>query len=302
MGVPGGVSAVATMDVAFRAAGRSQLRVTGVDATPYLHRMLSQDIAGLRAGGAAWACLLDPKARLLALLLVHKLPDALILECDEDVADATRAQLERTVLMDDVQFEDVSTGFSKTTFVGPRAAAVLAPVADAHPHAVFRWSWRGADLHEVLLPVDATAALVSVLRGDEIPGLEAAAWDAWRVDHALPAWGAELTSQVMPLEAGLGGIAISFSKGCYPGQEPVAKARHIGRPPSRLVRLGLVEGEMAEAGAALLEGGQTRGRVTTVKDAGFDGEARALGYVRTGFADPGSVLQAKGGKLRVLAD
>jgi folate-binding protein YgfZ len=127
-----------------------------------------------------------------------------------------------------------------------------------------------------------------------------------RVREGIPAWGAEITPDVTPLEARLGDVAIAWGKGCYPGQEPVAMARHRGRPPNLLVRLAVAAGARPAPGTPLAEGDEAVGRLTTVvadpdEEDPDAGPFRALAYVRTPRAEAGRVFALPGGgRARVL--
>jgi hypothetical protein len=123
-------------------------------------------------------------------------------------------------------------------------------------------------------------------------------WDAWRVLHRFPVWGPELSGDILPLEARLERDAISFSKGCYPGQEPIVMARHRGHPPTLLVR---VRAKGATAGAALLFEGRKVGRITTVGRWPEHDEPNAMAFVKyTLVAEPTALEVEGGGEARVV--
>ena len=138
-----------------------------------------------------------------------------------------------------------------------------------------------------------------VLGGDEIiderpPGAEVSEeeLERWRIESGIPRWGRELDERILPAEAGLDETHVSFTKGCYPGQEPIARQRYRGKV-NRKLRVLEVEGE-AEPGEELLYEGKTVGRVTSAVD------GVALGYVRVEVPE-GAELQfaANAGSARV---
>src|SRR5947207_6620332 len=110
--------------------------------------------------------------------------------------------------------------------------------------------------------------------GEEI---DAAAYERWRIESAIPVWGRELDERVLPAEAGLDETHISFSKGCYPGQEPIARQHYRGKVNRRLRVLDIDGG--AQAGDELILDGKTVGRITSAAN------GVALGYVRTEVPD-----------------
>lgn len=136
-----------------------------------------------------------------------------------------------------------------------------------------------------------------VLGGDEVlgerpPGDDASDEDVerWRIQSRIPRWGRELDDSILPAEAGLDETHISFSKGCYPGQEPIARQHFRGKVNRRL-RLLEIEGS-AEAGDELTFGGKTVGRITSTAD------GVALGYVRVDVPEDAE-LEAGAGRARL---
>jgi folate-binding protein YgfZ len=138
-----------------------------------------------------------------------------------------------------------------------------------------------------------------VLGGDEVlderpPGDEASEEDVerWRIESRIPRWGRELDDTILPAEAGLEETHISFTKGCYPGQEPIARQHYRGKVNRRLRVLDIDGG--ATAGDELTLNGRTVGRITSTTD------GVALGYVRTEVADAAELqIAAKSGSARI---
>ncbi len=127
-------------------------------------------------------------------------------------------------------------------------------------------------------------------------------WDAVRVAEGVPAYGHELDERTMPLEARLEDRAVSFGKGCYPGQEPVVMAHHRGKPAHLLVRLDVPDDRGLAQDAPLLRDGRSVGRITTALPQGVIDGPRALALVRHALAVEGEVLDLEGGgRVRVRA-
>jgi folate-binding protein YgfZ len=269
--------------------------------------MLTQDVASLPVRQARYACLLTPRGgRILGDLLVVNGGDHLGLDLEGPARDAVLPALERTVIMDDVTF--TATPLRRAALIGPRAAAVLeavglpvpGPLCVAHradgpgPVAVMRHDLGATPSFELLLgPAVAVPVLDALVERGDAARVGERALDDQRVRQGVPAYGRELDERTMPLEAGLGDTAISWTKGCYPGQEPVVMAKHRGRPANVLVRLGL-DGEGAlVVDQTVHDEGRAVGRVTTPS---LDAR-RALAFVRTAHATPGVVLQAEDGAV-----
>jgi folate-binding protein YgfZ len=231
---------------------RAFVRVFGPDAEDYLQRLVSNDVEALGDGAACEALLLTPKARVIAPLRVHR-------RAADDFLLSTEPELG----------EDVRTQLLRTRF-----AAKVEIEAEEHES----WLVLGGD--EIL---DERPA------GDEVSEDEL---ERWRIESGIPRWGHEIDERVLPAEAGLDETHISFTKGCYPGQEPIARQRYRGKVNRRL-RILDIEGD-AERGDELQLDGKTVGRITSAVD------GVALGYVRV-EVPPDAVLQfaAKPGSARL---
>lgn len=293
--------------------GRALLEGSGADLLDYLQRMLTQDVAAVTPGHGAAACFLTPTGRVLAHLLLWRPADGrVLLDLAPGAAAAGVPALERYVIADDVVFTDRSALLARALLLGPHLRDALAGLgleapepgvivaAELHDVALLLLGRRFGALPsaEVLLPADgaepARAALAAAA-----PACSSAALDVLRVEQLVPAYGAELDERVLPNEAGAND-AVSFTKGCYPGQEPVIMAHHRGHPPHRLVRLTLDGDALPARDAALLVGGKPAGRLTTVVR-GRDGHPAALGYVRHAHAHPGVVLTLADGTSARIA-
>jgi tRNA-modifying protein YgfZ len=216
---------------------RAFLRVSGPDAADYLQRMVSNDVEALAVGDACDALLLTAKARVIAPLRILRR------------AEGDFLLLTEPELGDRVRSELVRMRF--------------AAKAEVEPEEHESWLVLGGD--EVL---DVQPA------GTEVGQEEL---ERWRIESGIPRWGSEIDDRILPAEAGLDETHISFSKGCYPGQEPIARQRHRGKVNRRL-RVLDVDGQVAPGTELLLEG-KTVGRITSSVP------GVALGYVRVEVPD-----------------
>ncbi len=231
---------------------RAFLRVAGPDAADYLQRMVSNDVEALAVGEACDALLLTAKARVIAPLRVLR-------RGEEDFLVLTEPELGDTV----------SAQLLRTRF----AAKV-----EVEPEE-----------HESWLVLGGEEVLDDRPAGDEVGEEEL---ERWRIEAAIPRWGREIDDQILPAEAGLDETHISFSKGCYPGQEPIARQRYRGKV-NRKLRVLEVEGD-ATPGTELVLDGKTVGRITSAVP------GVALGYVRTEVPDDAQLeLAAKPGLARL---
>jgi folate-binding protein YgfZ len=231
---------------------RAYVRVSGPDAEDYLQRMVSNDVAALAPGEACDALLLTAKARVIAPLRVLR-------RGPDDFLLLTEPELG----------ERVGAGLLRTRF---------AAKAEIEPEEHESWLVLGGE--EVL---------------DERPKGEDASeedFERWRIESGIPAWGREIDDRVLPAEAGLTDTHVSFTKGCYPGQEPIARQHYRGKVNRRL-RILDVEGEAAPGDELMLEG-KTVGRITSAVP------GVALGFVRVEVPDDAELhLGAKTGFARL---
>jgi tRNA-modifying protein YgfZ len=231
---------------------RAFLRVAGPDAADYLQRMVSNDVEALGPGEACDALLLTAKARVIAPLRVVR-------RAAEDFLLSTEPELGETV---------------RTELVRMRLAAK----AEIEPEE-----------HEAWLVLGGEEVLDERPEGAEVGEEEL---ERWRIESGIPRWGREIDERVLPAEAGLDETHISFSKGCYPGQEPIARQRYRGKVNRRL-RVLEIDGD-AQPGDELVLDGKKVGRITSAVP------GVALGYVRAEVPDEATLeLAAKPGLARL---
>jgi folate-binding protein YgfZ len=216
---------------------RAFVRVQGPDASDYLQRMLSNDVEALAVGDWCDALLLTAKARLIAPLRVLR-------RGDQDFLISTEPELG----------ERVRAQLLRTRFA---AKAEIEP-----------------ETHDAWLVLGGEEVIDEQPDGEEI---DDDAFERWRIENSVPQWGRELDEEILPAEAGLTKTHVSFTKGCYPGQEPIARQHYRGKV-NRLLRRLETDGEVAP-GTDVSVGDKTVGRVTSAV-AGL-----ALAYVRTEVPD-----------------
>jgi tRNA-modifying protein YgfZ len=236
---------------------RGYVEVVGPDAADFLERMLSNEVATLEVGAARSALLLTPKGRIIApLRAVRTAPDGFLLVTDSSelaapVSDSLRAS--RFAAKCEIEVRP----WAGHVQLGSEPEAPAIPIPDFGVEAWEAWREGGAD------------------------GADAEELESLRIEAGTPAWGKELDESILPAEAGLDETHISFTKGCFPGQEPIARLRHRGHVNRRLRRL---EVPSAQPGDEILWNDKVVGRVTSAT------EGRALGYVRAEVPDDGVVL------------
>ena len=219
---------------AFR-AGRDVVAVGGPDAEAYLQGQLSQDVAALAVGATADSLLLEPDGKLCALLRVTRTDgQGFVLDVDRGYGDAVVARLRRFLLRSKVELEQLAWRDLSLRGAGVEAAAagLLTVLAERGVLALpFEWNgWTGVDL---LGPDDVVLAPGDGALPDGITACGAEAVEACRIVSGIPAMGSELTGKTIAAEAGLVERTVNFTKGCYTGQELVARLDSRGSNVAR---------------------------------------------------------------------
>jgi len=261
---------------AFR-AGRDMLAVRGPDAEAYLQGQLSQDVAALAVGASADSLLLEPDGKLSALLRVTRTDgQGFVLDVDRGYGDAVLARLRRFLLRSKVELEPLAWRDLSLRGAGvdEAAAGLLTVLAERGVLALpFEWNgWTGVDL---LGPEDVVLGPGDAALPAGVTACGADAVEACRIVSGVPAMGTELTNKTIAAEAGLVERTVSFTKGCYTGQEIIARTQHLGRIKRRLSRLRLPPGSWSIGQPLRLADGRT-GRVTDVVGVGDGFEALAV--------------------------
>lgn len=287
--------------------GRGALAVLGPDAADFLNGLLTNDVKGLRPGAGCHAALLTPKGRMRADLAVLRVSEEeLLLDCDPALAAPLHAILSGYVPFSRSRLEDRTAETGALHVEGPSARSVLARAGLPEPgpapfdHLAFdsaagagrvvRVSRAGGEGFDLVAGRDPAARLAAPLAAAGAVPAPPAVLEAGRIEAGLPRWGAELTETTLPNEAGLERTAISYKKGCYVGQETVARIRTYGHVNRRLVALLLPIGCAAAPGDDVRAGEEVVGSVTSAVDSSARAARVALAYVKKGHEEPGTAL------------
>ncbi len=263
--------------------------VTGADGRDFLHRMLTQDVKGIAVGEGRPSLFLTVRGRVVGDPFVWNLGDRFVLMLCAVSAEKTIPALERYVIADDVTFRDMTNQWTSGVVVGAPAEWSVARVHSAP------FSFGSTAAHRLVAPAAKAKEIELAMRAIGAREVEGATLDAFRIDVGAPWFGAEIDDRILPNEAGLD-ASISWTKGCYLGQEPVVMAKHRGHPPTRLVRVELEGRDMPMFEAPLLDGAKPVGRVTTAARTADGARVRSLGFVRWDLGTAGRALTLEGGR------
>lgn len=252
---------------------RDFVRAAGPDVNSFLQGQLSQDVAGLAAGASTWALLLQPQGKVTAFLRVLRVGDEeFVLETDAGFGPAIIERLNRFKLRVNCDLDVLA--WRCIAIRGPKAHELV-------PDGVVA-DWPGLPGRDLVGESPAVPAGVAECGMD--------AFEAVRIEAGIPLMGRELDEGTIPAEAGVVDMSVSFTKGCYTGQELVARIdSRGGNVPRRLRGLVLSEGP-APVGATVVADGKEVGRLTSVAfSPGLDATV-ALAYVRRAVEPPAEVV------------
>lgn len=266
---------------------RGLLELRGTDRVSFLQGMVSNDVAALAPGAACHAALLDVTGHILADLHVHAFPDALVVETDPACLTTLRETLDKFLIMEDVTLADVSDLWTIFSVLGEGASRLTELPGERRPLAVPLAP--GFDLW--LRPDTPRLALAS---------LSEETAEALRIEAGIPAWGRELTPAVLLPETGMDD-AVSYTKGCYVGQEIVARLHARGHANRALRQILLSEAAPVPPPGATVhvpedgpEPGREIGRITSaVASPKHGGRSLALAYVRREYWDAGTLVSVQ---------
>jgi hypothetical protein len=288
--------------------GSALIEIRGPERRTYLNSLCTNKVDDLEPGRGARAFLLVPqKGRVLADFLACETGESLIVECFGGTAGVALEVLRKYYFGQEVEFTDLSEGWRVLSLQGPESPAVLEragldlpdPVEGAHAGSavgtadarVARWSDTGETGFHVWVSSEVAAAMSTALVGAGAATGAREAWDAVQIESGIAVAGAELGPETIPLEAPTEN-AISHTKGCYPGQEVIARLWARGRPARLLRGLRFGGDEPLPSGATLdADGKPAAARVTRSAVSPAIGPV-ALAYVHRDHVEAGTRLRA----------
>jgi folate-binding protein YgfZ len=306
----------------FRLPDRGAIEVGGGDRVRWLDGMLSNDVSVLRAGAENSGChatTLTAKGRIVADLHVLFREASFWLETAAAAVPKTIEHFERHLIADDVSLRDLSRSIDRLAVEGPLADRLLERAAGAPLDlgsdccmvlpiggtevVAARYGGSGEVGFQLLAPAGSGEAVAAEIEaaGSESEVISAGrkTLEILRIEAGVPRFGAEIDETVLPAEARLG-RAVARSKGCYVGQEVVARMETAGRVSHLLVGLAAGEGPVPEPGSEITAAGKRVGEVTSSCRSALAGSI-ALGFVRAAHSATGTELRVAGRPTRVAA-
>ena len=299
---------------------RRQVAVAGKDRASYLQGLLTNDIQGLTAGTGCYSAWLTPQGRMLTDMHVFEAGDMILLDLPAGQLESTVQRLDQFIFSEDVQLADLAGSLRGVWLHGPRAAAIVERVV-AGLSGVAEWAdYRNAraELSGIpavvarvnqlgvagfciyVAPANETSLLGRLYEAGAVQA-DAATLEAARIEAGYPLFSIDMTEETIPLEAGIEQRAISFTKGCYVGQEVIVRVLHRGhgRVAKKLVGLQ-VDGAVPARHAKLFAGTREVGVVTSSAASPRYG-AIALAYLHRDFVTPGTSVEVQADGVRAAA-
>jgi folate-binding protein YgfZ len=296
------------------------IELSGPDRSRYLNAIVSNDVKNLGEGHGLLALLLDPKGHILAELEIYALKNRLLTLSHASLRQRTVETLDKYIIMDDVTLEDLTDKLGSFAIEGPFAAKMLDKAygidieefadldirsvhLDSMPCEIIRRSHFGYVGAEIIAPRKSLIQLwdnlleLVRLRGGQPIGMKTL--ESLRLEAGIPFYPADFNDTVIPHEAAVEGTHISFSKGCYTGQEIVERVRSRGQVNRLRVKLKFSTPEPPPPGTRLSVDGKELGLVTSAALSPKFGTAIGMGYSRREHNAPGAILDYDGGTAEV---
>ncbi|HWH90190.1 MAG TPA: hypothetical protein VNV64_00190 [Candidatus Binatia bacterium] len=278
-------------------SGRAKFCITGTDRLRFLNGQITNDLRKASETSAIEACILNAKGKTDAHIYVSASGESFLVDAAADLRETLKARLERYVIADDVQIEDVTDQFSLFHTLSQQSATLEnGRMVSARRFAEPGWDmWGDAAQHRVSLQELSSRWTLC----------DSEAAEVMRIEQGIPSWGRELTNDIIPIEANLEQRAIDYQKGCYIGQEVISRIKMSGQTNKRLCGLISLDELPLHPGMKLAVSsapGKEVGWITSSTRS--KRQEIALGYVKRGFNSANTMLAAaspSGGGLDAFA-
>ena len=290
-------------------SSRGRILARGRDRARLLHNLTSNEVKKMTPGSGCYAFLLSPQGRIQADLHLLCFEDHFLIDTDPELREKVFNHIRRYIIADQVELVDVSAETSEIALEGPGAAAILATIGAPNPGADFAHSpWEQGTVAVMSLTGQPGFRIFRQGSPDEVVRLLTAAGAKpctdddlrlVRIENGKPVYGADIRETSLPQETQQM-HAVSFTKGCYLGQEIVERIRAQGHVNKKLVRVEIDAAEAPAPGTKLNADGVEAGEITSAVYSQESGKVLGLAYVRAAQSDPGTELQAGDARLIVL--
>ena len=294
------------------------LKMTGADRVEFLHGLVTNDVKALKEGEGCYAACLIPEGRMVSDLRIYALSEALLLLFKESARERLLAHLDHYLFAEEVQFNLLVDpilslqGPLSSPFLSELSGETLSNRPESHQEIrlagvmvrAFCHSHTGEEDYDLLIPQKELESVQEFLsaKGKKIGfrWIDEETFHRLRIEAGIPFFGLDMTEATIPVEAGLEQGAISYTKGCYTGQEVIAKVKYIGHVNRYLVGFRGSNKPFA-SGCQVLYDGKEAGTLTSATFSFHLGCQVALGYIKREFRNPGAEVEIVVGTDRLAA-
>jgi folate-binding protein YgfZ len=283
------------------------IKLTGSERVSWLQGMVTNDVARLKPGTGCYAAHLTPQGKIVAQMQILSDEDALWLSLERSATPALIAAFDKLLIMEDVQITNASDEYSVLGVLGPRASRSLDAWLGEPLNLDKRYSHRALEECRIVVSEIGFDVWVPHTQADNIvrsivqtgaTAIDHGTWDVVRTEAGIPVYGVDIDDSTTMPEIGEAGI--SYDKGCYIGQEVVAKVKYIGHVNRRFVGLILGNSELPQPKSVIRKGGRDVGYVTTSLFSPKLNKPIALGFVSRGAYAPGSEVEVGAQTARIV--
>lgn len=298
----------------FDLSDRTQLEITGGDRAKFLHNFCTNDIRSLQPGQGCEAFVCNVQGKTLGHVFVFASPDSLVLDTVAGAAPGLLKHLEKYHITEDVAFADRTGDWGTLLIAGQGVPAVLSclqwPGESLAPlsHTLAEWErvrlflrrvdWLPVPAWQVIAPREKLADVWTTLKDSGAKPAGSLAWESLRIEACFPIYGIDITAENLAPEVGRNTRAISYTKGCYLGQEPIARIDALGHVNRELRGIKFSAGSVPAAGSEVLmvdAEDRSIGQITSATHSLKTCHAVALGYLKRHYETPGQAVRARAG-------
>ena len=278
------------------------VKLTGSDRVSWLQGMVTNDVQKLKPGSGCYAAHLTPQGKIVAAMHVLADGDALWLSLERAAIPHLLSAFDKLLIMEDVQVLDVSNDYSVLAVSGPKALQVLESwtgepleLTEKYAHRSFEDSRIVlSDLgYEVWVPRGKADKALRFIANSGATAIDHGTWDVLRTELGIPVYGVDIDETTTMPE--LGETGISYEKGCYIGQEVVAKVKYIGHVNRRFTGLMFSGADLPQLKSPIQKGGREVGYITTALFSPGLNKPIALGFVSRAAYAPGTEVEVASG-------
>jgi glycine cleavage system T protein len=291
---------------------RGKLRLLGKDRVEFLNGMVTNDVMHLAPGRGCYAALTTAKAKMLSDARIYCLEDSLLLDIEPEAVEKVKKHLDFYIISSDVTIEDLTESWGMLSLFGPESPGILSKAVSVSglPPAeldfiktrietadllIARNEMTGEDGFDIFAPKEVLAPMFRKLTDAGARPIGQQAVETLRVEAGIPRYGVDMDESHFPMEAGLTERAVSETKGCYIGQETIARALAQGHMNRFLAGLAIEGTAVPERGSEIRAGDRAVGSVTSAVFSPTLGRVIAIGIIHRDFSKPGTAVSVRSG-------